>query len=391
VLDLLFLCIGVCIVIPSLVFFVEIVSSLLTRRDLTIAAPANFVQDFVVLIPAHNEASVIEATVRRLKAARYSVLVVADNCTDDTASLAQLCGAHVIERSDLERRGKGFALDFGIRWLEKNPPQAVVVLDADCVVFSGNLQSLVAIALNGQCPVQAYDSMVSLPNASSKTQIAEFAWLVKNYVRPLGLRKLGLPCQLMGTGMAFPWELIRNACLASSESVEDLKLGLDFASEGKLPVFSTDVEVRSYFPTDSDVQKTQRSRWESGHLRIAFQRGPRFFAQCLMLGDWKAATMALDMMVPPVAFLVLFLFIANIGGFTLFVATGFSGLFLTALSSLSLVAIAVVLAWRVYASKILPARSLLAIPAYVLTKLPLYATIFAKGRRTWVRTKRDNE
>jgi glycosyltransferase involved in cell wall biosynthesis len=391
VLDIFLIGLSACIAIPSLLFFLEVLFALLARPSPTITTPARYERDFVVLIPAHNEATGIEATVRRLKVSQYSVLVVADNCTDDTAMLARQCGAQVVERSDLAHIGKGFALDFGIRWLEKNPPQAVVVLDADCAVFSGDLQSLVAAALTAQRPVQAYDSMVSLPNASAKTQIAEFAWLVKNYVRPLGLRRLGMPCQLMGTGMAFPWTLIQSARLASSESVEDLKLGLDFAADGKFPMFSTDVEIRSYFPLDSDVQKTQRSRWESGHLRMMFQRGPQFFVRSLRSGNWKAVAMALDLMVPPIAFLILSLCIATIGGFILFLLTGISGLFLTGMGSLGLVAIAVVIAWRVHGSEILPARALLAIPTYVLTKLPLYATVFSKTRRAWVRTKRDNE
>ena len=57
---------------------------------------------------------------------------------------------------------------------------------------------------------------------------------MKNWVRPLGLSNLNLPCQLMGTGMAFPWELIRSANLASGSIVEDTKLGLELAS-GRTP------------------------------------------------------------------------------------------------------------------------------------------------------------
>jgi cellulose synthase/poly-beta-1,6-N-acetylglucosamine synthase-like glycosyltransferase len=391
VLDLFEIGLSTFIAIPSIVFFVEIISSLFAKPNSTISAHLKTMHDFVVLIPAHNEASGIQATVQALTDSRYSVLVVADNCTDDTALIARQSGATVIERSDTELRGKGFALDFGIRWLGENPPQALVVLDADCVVQSGNLQSLVAVAMSRQCPVQAHDSMVCLPNASAKTNIAAFAWLVKNYVRPLGLRQLGLPCQLMGTGMAFPWTLIRNARLASSESVEDLKLGLDFASEGKFPMFCTDVEIRSYFPEDSEGQKSQRSRWESGHLRTIFQRGPQFFLRSFISGNWKAAAMAIDMMVPPIAFLVLFLFIAITCGSVIFLLTGLSGLLMSALSSLFMMLVATLIAWRVFGSEVLPARALLAIPIYVLSKLPLYATIFSKTRRAWVRTKRDKE
>jgi hypothetical protein len=71
-------------------------------------------------------------------------------------------------------------------------------------------------------PVQALYLMMAPADSQINYKVAEFAWRVKNWLRPLGLRALGLPCQLMGTGMAFPWEVIRRADLASASLVEDL-------------------------------------------------------------------------------------------------------------------------------------------------------------------------
>lgn len=91
-----------------------------------------------VLIPAHNEALGIADTLHRLHGAdaAIAVLVVADNCQDETAHVARAAGAEVLERHDLERRGKGFALAFGRDHLAKRRPderpEVIVVLDADC-------------------------------------------------------------------------------------------------------------------------------------------------------------------------------------------------------------------------------------------------------------------
>lgn len=63
--------------------------------------------------------------------------MVADNCTDDTARLASAAGAEVIERHDALLRGKGYALDFGVRHLAQQPPDVVIVVDADCQVAEG--------------------------------------------------------------------------------------------------------------------------------------------------------------------------------------------------------------------------------------------------------------
>ena len=79
--------------------------------------------------------------------------------------------------------------------------------------------------------------MQAAEGASLKMRLAEFAWVIKNQVRPLGLHRLGLPCQLMGSGMASPWACINSADLATGHIVEDLN------SELNWPV----AELRHYF------------------------------------------------------------------------------------------------------------------------------------------------
>src|SRR5688572_14528989 len=107
--------------VPALVFCREVLLALLPRRsDAPRELPAN--ARLAVLIPAHNEQAVISATLSSLLPtipANTRVLVVADNCTDATAATARELGAEVVERQDRHRRGKGFALDFGIRHLSQ--------------------------------------------------------------------------------------------------------------------------------------------------------------------------------------------------------------------------------------------------------------------------------
>src|SRR5204863_2660341 len=145
--------------------------------------------------------------------------VVADNCADDTAMIAAAAGAAVLERVNPERRGKGYALDYGLRHLERNPPETVVVIDADCHIAPDAIDRLTRLCLQRGRPVQALYLMHAPPGASLKLKISEFAWLVRNKVRPLGYHRLGLPCQLMGTGMAFPWSVISDAALATADIV----------------------------------------------------------------------------------------------------------------------------------------------------------------------------
>src|SRR5437762_2498433 len=81
---------------------------------------------------------------RLLEPAGDRVLVVADNCTDATAAVAREHGVDVVDRFDETRRGKGFALDFGLRALDEisSAPPIVVMLDADCMLAPGALDAL---------------------------------------------------------------------------------------------------------------------------------------------------------------------------------------------------------------------------------------------------------
>ena len=60
---------------------------------------------FRIVIPAHNEASVIGATVTRLLTIDYpghlfSIHIIADHCSDNTAEAARHAGAVVHERNE---------------------------------------------------------------------------------------------------------------------------------------------------------------------------------------------------------------------------------------------------------------------------------------------------
>src|SRR5206468_3487917 len=84
----------------------------------------------VIVIPAHDEEAVIQSTIRdamREAGGAALVLVVADNCKDRTADVSRGAGASVLERSDPELRGKGFALAAARDHLRGNPPAVVII------------------------------------------------------------------------------------------------------------------------------------------------------------------------------------------------------------------------------------------------------------------------
>jgi cellulose synthase/poly-beta-1,6-N-acetylglucosamine synthase-like glycosyltransferase len=134
VLETIFLLLLLLLSVPVFVFAIQVVIALPAARRKP--DPGGYRPSIAVLVPAHNEAAGIGATLRSIRAQLQHgdrVLVVADNCIDDTAAAASAAGAETIERHDPARRGKGYALDFGVRYLTLAPPEVVIIVDADCL------------------------------------------------------------------------------------------------------------------------------------------------------------------------------------------------------------------------------------------------------------------
>lgn len=388
--DILLFTITIIVAIPVFIFTIEILLALLPLRTI-ISAEIDIRPSITVLIPAHNESGIIENTLVNISqqlTENDRLLVVADNCTDDTANIVRNSGAEVIERSDPNNRGKGYALDYGVRHLEKAPSQVVIIIDADCQINDGALEMLAKLTIVKNRPVQAL-YLMSYNNPNIKQRIGEFAWLVKNHVRPLGLHNMGLPCQLMGTGMAFPWSIISTASLASSNIVEDIKMGLDMASAEYAPVFLPDARVVSTFPEEGSAEQSQRKRWEHGHLSMIFTVLPGMLAVAAIKVSKDLFAMVLDLVVPPLALLSLITILLFIASSSMLVVSGESIAFKFSLVVLLALVSSILIAWLRWGRDTVSFTDLLMVPAYIVGKIPLYIAAVFKRQKDWIKTNRD--
>ncbi len=348
--------------------------------------------NLAILMPAHNESLVIAETIKALIPALNSadqILVVADNCNDETANIARNFGSTVIERQHATLRGKGYALDFGLQYLKTSPPEVVIVIDADCIADTQAIAALANACVLYQRPIQALYLMQAQANPSLKQRIAAFAWLVKNYVRPLGFNVLGLPCQLMGTGMAFIWQDITAIHLASGHIAEDMKMGVDLARINKAPIFLPEALVTSTFPSDQAATKTQRARWEHGHLSVIVSDAPALFIEAITTKNLQMLGLALDLIVPPLAVLALMCGFVWLISFGLYHLTYLPLSFAYASLVLIILGVAVLTAWAFFGRHIISLKQLCYAPVYALIKIPLYIKFFVNRQVEWVRSKRD--
>lgn len=382
---------AVAVLLPALVFFVECVLGSLWPRETRHVDGRR--PSVAVLVPAHDEEPVVAETLARLRTELLPgdrLVVVADNCTDATATVARAAGATVVERNDPDRRGKGFALERGMQFLESEPAEVVLVVDADCELAPGSLAALARAAARDDRPAQACYLARRPASPRPVDTVSAFAFMVKNLVRPSGLARLGLPCQLMGTGMAFPWASLRKARLGTSAIVEDLELGLDLVISGHPPRFCPEALVTSTLPGQASARVSQRRRWEHGHLSVLLGTAPRVLALGLRRLDPVLLGVGLDLCVPPLSLLALAAAAVLAASALAAPLVGSFAPAVLAAVALALVFTSALLAWLRYGRADYEASVLLAAPIYALRKLPLYLD-FLLGRRqqAWVRTQRE--
>jgi cellulose synthase/poly-beta-1,6-N-acetylglucosamine synthase-like glycosyltransferase len=296
---------AIVLIFATLAFALQVASITLLRDRPFPTSPVR--PSIAVLMPAHNEEQNIEATLSRIRRDLLPgdrLVVVADNCADQTALLTRRAGAEVVVRNDLTRRGKGFALAAGLDHLAARNPEIVVFVDADCEFNLHGLELLARACAAANAPVQCLYLMVSNPDSPTpRSRLAEFAWRIKNDLRPNGYARLGLPCHLQGTGMAMPWGLITPQLFATGHLTEDMFLGIELAIKGSPPRFFRESRVRSYFPATQHGQDQQKQRWIHGHLGLIKSHLPRLIFDGLRYRDPGLLALAADLSVPPLGML----------------------------------------------------------------------------------------
>ena len=350
--------------------------------------------NFAILIPAHNEETIIGTLLQSLSELvypkdLYTVYVIADNCTDSTAELVRNSGwARVYERHDLSRRGKGFALNWMLQRLDEEQlmHDAYIVLDADSVVAPNFLQAMAHALGQGAQALQAHNTVLNT-SASPSTALRWIALTLMNHVRPLGRNGLGASSTLTGNGMCLRRALLQRHPWQAFSTGEDYQYYLTLIGHGEHVLYVPEAVVRSEMPTTFAQMRTQDIRWEANvgappTWRVAL----RLLRSGLSNRDLARIEAVVELLTPPLSFLVGWCFLVLLA--SLLVGTSpelLAGLVLSA-GLLCYIGTALYL--------LRPPRAiyvaLLHAPRFVLWKLWVYFVLRKSKKHTgeWVRTSR---
>jgi hypothetical protein len=249
---------------------------------------ANATHTFALLVPAHDEEAALPATLRACAALdyprdRYKVYVVADNCADRTAEVAAAEGAVVLERCDVERRGKGHALAWALERVLPGRPDAVVVLDADCRLDAHALRAFDERLSAGDAVLQA-SSVAANPEESAVSYAVAVGNVLENDLFYAPKSRLGLAVLLRGTGMVFRRDGLERHPWQAHSVTEDMEHTLTLLRAGVRVRFLPHVRVTSDFPAHAAQLRVQRLRYAAGNLGSGKARALRLIAEGIVTG-----------------------------------------------------------------------------------------------------------
>lgn len=363
--------------------------ALATLLSARLAPPpaAQTTRRFRFVVPAHNESAGIIPTVESLLSVDYpresfDVVVVADNCNDDTAARAESAGATVMVRNDAELRGKGYALHHAFEAL---PPEvdAVVVIDADTLVSPNILRGFNARRELGAEAVQA-DYAVRNPDASWRTRLMAIAFGAFHIVRSRARERLGVSCGLRGNGMCFSKALLDRIPHNAYSLVEDVEYGVRLGEAGVRIFYADETHVYGEMVSGAAASSSQRRRWEDGRRELVRQHAARLLRAGLTRPSLLLLDLALDLLIPPLSRIA----VASVLGFALAVVLGLplsSAVFATCVAA---VVLYVLRGWMVSGTGMRGLVDLAIAPVYVVWKIGLKLRS-PSTNKAWVRTKRE--
>ena len=264
----------------------------------------------VVLVPAHNEEALIGRCLASLRdqtypRSLYRLVVIADNCSDRTAQVARAAAVEVMERREKHALGKGHALRWAMDRLLalENPPDGVVVVDADSVADRELLAGLATALTTGADAAQAEYSILA-SGGSTRSRLVAAAFLLFHRVRLGGRAALGLPASLVGNGMLFSRRLLEALPWNAFTGVEDLEYTINLRMGGFKPRFVGSARVMGPVPHGYRGMRGQRLRWEGGRWHVVRRRLLPLLGHAVRR-DPGVLDAALDLAVPPLGLIVL--------------------------------------------------------------------------------------
>ena len=347
---------------------------------------------FDIIVPAHNEELNIARTVTSLlqidwPTALFRVIVVADNCSDATASVARQVGAHVLERQNATLRGKGYALAHAFESsIADRFASAIVVVDADTEVSSNLLEAFASRIERGAQAVQSHYGILN-PSASWRTQLLCIANGAFHLVRSRAREHLGLSSGVRGNGWCVTHALLHAVPYRYFSLTEDTEFGIALGMAGCRVEYAGEAQVDADMAVTEKTARSQRQRWEQGRFQLVRKSTVPLLVAALRRRSLVCLDLAMDLMVPPLSYLVANIFLLGLvaGLLSIWDPKAIFWVWWD-FACLAALALHVLRGWQLSGIGLRGLLALVHVPGFILWRIWL---LFSRKTSEWIRTERD--
>lgn len=308
ILSQIFLIVGIMLLLVFAYLFFLAVVSLWPEKKNNLIAPRF---KFAVIIPAHNESRLIGRTLEQLELLDYprdlyEVVVVADNCDDNTAEIARTRGVTCLERCDPLNQGKGNVLRWVFpRLLESGDHDGYVVIDADTFPAPDFLRVVNTYFCRDALVVQGY-SQARHPDRSPLESLAFLGFALNRNLRYRGRSRLGWTTNLLGTGMCFQRKVMEQYGWNTVSMVEDIEYEMFLHLHDIRVTFAPAARLSVELHKGIQQSHGQRTRWDMGKFEIRNKYLPRLLMAGIKKRDISYFDSSMELILPPFSFFCIF-------------------------------------------------------------------------------------
>lgn len=259
--------------------------------------PTDDLPTVAVVVCARNEEGVIADVVRDLDRQdyprdRWRTVVVAHNCSDETARIARCAGADVLELRD-DLLGKVPPMQAAVQHV-RDFADYVAILDADARVDPDFLRRMIAHTVDSDA-LQA-ETRPAAPRTELERAYG-FGRQSRNVLWWRPRSRLGLGTTMTGSGFLIRTRLMEETLPLLRSGTDDLELTVRLAAAGHRVAFVEDTQVTVEEPARLAASLSQRARWVRGHMGTIARAWPQL-AKRGAKGDAEAIDLAIFLLVP---------------------------------------------------------------------------------------------
>ncbi|MDO4377735.1 MAG: glycosyltransferase family 2 protein [Erysipelotrichia bacterium] len=353
---------------------------------------------YAILIAARNEEKVIGNLLNSIQNQNYphdsyDIYVCADNCTDNTAAIAQKYGAIVYERNNKQQIGKGYVLNYILQKIKEQNKKysAYIVFDADNILDTNFLKEINRVYNRGYKIITSYRN--SKNYGDNWISAGYGLWYLHESGQLSAARmRIKSSCSVNGTGFMFSQEIL-DKCgnWKFFLLTEDIEFSVYNITRGEKIGYAKKAILFDEQPTEFKQSFHQRLRWSKGYLQVLQKYGID-----LISGMFRGSFSCYDMLmnIAPAAILSFISVIANILAFVYgnsdknsliqLCCSGYLTLFIIGLTT-------TITQWKqIYCSDIKKIFYMFTFPFFMLTYIPIsLVALFTKVKWTPIEHNRN--